>query len=72
MDPTVDRAVARQHLELVNKHVAEGHRRVEAQRALVARLQRDGHDVQQGIALLREFEKTLALQVETRDRIAKN
>ena len=69
MEPIVDRAAARQHLERANKHVAEGHRRVEAQVALVARLERDGRDTFQARILLEQFETSLALQVETRDCI---
>ena len=69
MEPIVDRAAARQHLELANKQVAEGHRCVEAQVALVARLERDGHDTFQARMLLEQFKMTLALQVETRDCI---
>jgi hypothetical protein len=69
MQPIVDRAVTLKHLELANKHVAEGHRRVEAQVALVARLERDGRDTFQARMLLEQFETSLALQVETRDCI---
>ena len=69
MHPTVDRVVARQHLQLANKHVSEGRLRVEAQRALVARLERDGHDTLKAKTLLEQFQTTLALQVESRDRI---
>ena len=42
MESIVDRAAARQHLELANKQVADSHRRVEAQVGLVARLARGG------------------------------
>jgi len=65
----VERAIAAEHLELANRHVAEGQRRVEAQLTLIARLERDGHDSGPARELLRQFEKTLALQMETRDRI---
>ncbi|MBV8795348.1 MAG: hypothetical protein JO136_10485 [Hyphomicrobiales bacterium] len=65
----IDREIVLQHLELANKHVAEGQKRIDAQLALVARLARDGHDTAQAQSLLRQFEETLALQLETRDRI---
>jgi hypothetical protein len=65
----VDRETALQHLELANKHVAEGQKRIDAQLALVAKLARDGHDTLQAKSLLEQFEQTLALQLETRDRI---
>jgi hypothetical protein len=64
-----DREIARQHLELANKHVAEGQKRIDAQLTLVAKLARDGHDTVQARMLLQQFEDTLALQLETRDRI---
>jgi hypothetical protein len=64
MESIVDRAAARQHLELANKQVAESHRRVEAQVGLVARLARGGHDTFQARMLLGQFETSLALQVE--------
>jgi hypothetical protein len=69
MESIVDRAAARQYLELANKHVSEGHRRVEAQIGLVARLERGGHDTFQARMLLGQFETSLALQVEARDCI---
>ena len=65
----VDREIALRHVELANRHVAESQKRVQAQVALVARLARDGHDTAQAKSLLQQFEDTLALQVETRDRI---
>ena len=61
--------MARQHLALANKHVAEGQKRIDTQLALVAKLARDGHDTLQAKSLLQQFEDTLALQLETRDRI---
>jgi hypothetical protein len=69
MNPIVDRETAAQHSELANKHVSEGQRRVEAQLALVAKLERGGHDTLQAKILLEQFERTLALQIETRDQI---
>jgi hypothetical protein len=69
MLPVADRDVARRHLELANKHVAQGQRLVEAQLALVTRLERDGHDTRQAKRLLEQFEQILALQIETRDQI---
>jgi|HubBroStandDraft_2_1064218.scaffolds.fasta_scaffold303715_3 hypothetical protein len=69
MESIVDRAAARQHLELANKQVADSHRRVEAQVGLVARLARGGHDTFQARMLLGQFETSLALQVEARDCI---
>ncbi|MGC2782701.1 MAG: hypothetical protein WA397_02465 [Roseiarcus sp.] len=69
MDLTADRATALRHLELANKHVSQGRQRVDRQAALIARLERDGHDTKQGKMLLEEMKITLALQIEDRDRI---
>jgi hypothetical protein len=51
------------------KHVVEGQKRVEAQVALVVRLERDGYDTAQAKSLLEQFQTTLALQIEDRNRI---
>jgi hypothetical protein len=69
MDLTPDRATALRQLELANKHVSQGQQRVDRQAALIARLERDGHDTKQGMMLLEEMKITLALQIEDRDRI---
>jgi hypothetical protein len=69
MTPGFDRDSVSRHLELANKHVADGQRRVEAQLNLVIRLERDGHDTGQAKRLLEQFEQILALQLQTRDRI---
>ena len=61
--------MAREHLKLANRHVFEGRERVKTQAALAAKLARDGHDIAQAEALLEQFEKTLALQTENRERI---
>ena len=71
MEPTVARANARQHLEHANKQVAEGRRLVEAQVALVVRLERDRHDTFLARTLLQQFRTSLALQVEARDQIVR-
>ena len=69
MDLTADRAISLRHLALANGHVAKGFRRVERQAALIAKLERDGHDTVQANGLLEQLETTLALQIEHRDRI---
>ncbi|MBV9290313.1 MAG: hypothetical protein JO288_21270 [Hyphomicrobiales bacterium] len=70
MTSPIDRPFAAEHLELANRHVAEGRSRVEAQLALIAKLARQGHDTWHARTILRQFVETLALQVETRERIA--
>ena len=69
MNPAVDRDTATQRLELANKHVLKGQERVEAQLALVAKLERGGHNTHEAKMLLDQFEQILALQIETRDRM---
>jgi hypothetical protein len=71
MNSLVDREMAINHLKLAEKQVIEGQRRVDAQLALVAKLERDGHSVREADRLLRLFEQLLALQVQRRDLIAK-
>jgi hypothetical protein len=66
----IDRALAREHLELAERHVAEGQLRVIAQLALVAKLERRGLKIKEANTLLHRLEETLALHVQHRDRIA--
>jgi hypothetical protein len=70
MDSCIDREMASERLKLAEKHVREGQRRVDAQLALMAKLKRDGHSVQEAERLLRLFEELLALQFKLRDQIA--
>jgi hypothetical protein len=70
MHSLVDRDLASEYLKLADKHVVEGQQRVDAQVALMAKLGRDGHSVQEAQRLLRLFEELLALQVKLRDHIA--
>jgi hypothetical protein len=70
MIPFIDRAVAREHLELAERHVAEGQLRVTSQLALLSRLERHGHDTHQAKTLLYQLEESLALQMQTRACIA--
>jgi hypothetical protein len=69
MDLTADRLATRRHFELANGHVASGCRRVERQAALIAQLERDGHDTARARELLEQLKTTLVLQIEHRDRI---
>jgi hypothetical protein len=66
----IDRGLGCEHLELAERHVAQGKLRVTAQWALVAKLERRGLEINSANALLHQFEETLALHVEHRDRIA--
>ena len=57
------------HLELANRHIAEGELRIAEQRARIARLERDGRDKTASIKLLNIFEETLELMMRHRDLI---
>ena len=65
----IDRELAKRHLAACGQAYCGGRQRVESQIAMVAQLQRDGHDIRQSKSLLEQFEQTLALQLETRARI---
>ena len=65
----IDRAILQQHLMLAERHVAEGTEHVTRQRELVARLERDGHDVFESKRLLILFEELLDLHIADRERI---
>jgi len=67
--PDMDRTMVGEHLAMAERHVEEGIRHVEQQRALVATLARDGHDVTAPRALLTQFEELLRLHVADRDRL---
>jgi hypothetical protein len=58
-----------QHLDLAERHVSQGRERVHKQAALLARLERDGHNTEQAKSLLEQLERALSLQIESRDRI---
>ena len=60
------------HLQQAERHVAEGEQHIARQRKLIAELERDGHDTTLALELLREFERTQASHIESRDRIRAN
>ena len=57
------------HLELANRHIAEGQQRIAAQKARIAGLERDGRDTTASNELLESFEETLELMMRHRDLI---
>jgi hypothetical protein len=59
----------RRHLELANRHIAEGRERIVAQRARVALMERGGHDTGRARDLLRDFERTLEQMLKHRELI---
>jgi hypothetical protein len=67
----MDRAMVLEHLEMAHRHVSDGERHVARQRALIAELDRDGHDSWRARLLLQQFEDMLRLHVQERDRLEK-
>ncbi len=67
--PLLKRSMIEDHLEQAERHVAVGERIVAEQRARIAQLERDGHDVTRSRELLGQFEEILAMQIAHRDRL---
>jgi hypothetical protein len=65
----MDRNLIMEHLSLAERHVSESTARVERQRELVKQVQQDGHDIDQALKLLSQFEELLAMQIQDRDRM---
>ena len=58
-----------QNLATAEKHVLEGERLVERQRATVEELRSHGHSVKLATGLLAEMEEALRLQIGDRNRL---
>ena len=67
----MDRQTMLEHLAMAERHVTEGEVHLSRQRALVAELDRDGHDTADARAILATMLETQRLHVEDRDRILK-
>jgi len=65
----MDRALLKLHLDLAEKHIAEGTEHVERQRRIVEELQRGGEDIRKSADLLELFEETLRTHIDERDRL---
>jgi hypothetical protein len=65
----IDGKTLREHLAMADRHVGEGERNVSKQRALVAELQRDGHDAWLASKILRQFEALQATFIQDRERL---
>jgi hypothetical protein len=66
---TLHLAALRDHLAMANRHVASGNRIVARQQQLIEKLEADGHDTREAVALLSRFEELLALHLSDRDRL---
>ena len=60
----MDRALEEEHLRKAKADIAEARARIERQQALVARLERDGHDTATAKSLLQTMHETLAVMEE--------
>jgi hypothetical protein len=58
-----------ERLARAERRVAEAERLLAYQRVIVAQLERDAHDADQALALLKTFEQTYASLVVERDRL---
>jgi hypothetical protein len=64
-----DKSMILDHLEMARRHVAEAEEHIARQRAVVAGLERDGHDTSEAKASLVQFEELYRLHVDDRDRL---
>ena len=65
----MSREMELRHLELTNRHIAEGEQRIAEQKALIAELERRGRDTTTANELLGSFEEMLGLMMRHRDLI---
>jgi hypothetical protein len=65
----VKRAILEKNLAEAEQCIVEGKIYVEAQRASVRKLARDGRDTAQARGILKSLQDTLALFIEDRDRL---
>jgi hypothetical protein len=63
-----DVAVSSQ-LEIAELYVLEGERRVRGQKALIAEMYRDGHDLTAALKMLGVYQMTLRVLIEQRDTL---
>lgn len=67
----IDREKTLQRLNGLDQQVALGERHIAEQRALIKKLEREGHDVKSAASLLATLEESQRLHVEHRDRLEK-
>ena len=65
----MEKADLMQHLELAERHFAEGEQLLARQRAKLEELRRDGHNSAEAELLLQTLEESQALHVYGRDRL---
>jgi hypothetical protein len=67
----MDPGELQEHLAQAQRHVEEGEGHVARQLAIVAELERDGHDTRQAVQLLCKLEAWLGLHTRRRNRLRK-
>lgn len=70
MSNKTERAALRLQLSAAERAVAEGQPYLTRQEAIIAQLERDGHDTTRARLLLATMHKAHSLDVEERDRIS--
>jgi hypothetical protein len=65
----MDRALLLQHLAQAERHIVLGEEHLTIQEALIADLEREGHDTEGAKEVLATMLQSQAVHVETRDRI---
>jgi hypothetical protein len=66
----MERATLENSLSRAEAHVAAGQKRIAKQHEIIAELGREGHDTAPAKDMLASFERTQAMHVANRDRIA--
>jgi hypothetical protein len=65
----MNRGTILDHLAKVERHVVDGERHLANQRALLAELDRDGHDTATALELLHQLEDSQAMHIADRARL---
>jgi hypothetical protein len=68
---TVDRATLLEHLAKAERHVAQGEAHIGRQEALLAELERDGHDTKDAVAILATLRETQTQHILSMARLLK-
>jgi len=65
----MDRALLEDHLAKAKRHVQAGEQHSARQIAIIANLERRGHDTTTAKRLLEQFQEALAVYIQGRDRL---
>ena len=67
----MDKAMILAHLEMAERHVAQGFRHIASQRRIIVTLRNGGHDTTEAKRLLLNFRDVQRMHVADRDRLKK-